>query len=130
MKKTILIILGSASLGLGVIGIFLPILPTTPFLLLSAGIYAKCSDKLYCRLMNHKVFGEYIRNFKEEKAIPLHGKISAVSMLWVFMLYSIFFIVNEKWYLQVLLGCIATAVTIHILSYKTKKKTPKSPHED
>lgn len=71
--------------------------------------------------MNHKIFGDYIRNFREDKAIPLKGKVIAISTMWIFMLYSIFFIVNEKWYLQVLLGSIALAVTIHILSYRTKK---------
>ncbi len=122
MKKTLLIISGYISFVLGIIGIFLPVIPTTPFLLLAAALFAKSSDKLYNWLINHKVFGEYIRNFREDKAIPLKGKIIAISTLWLFMLYSIFFIVNEKWYLQALLGSIALAVTIHILSYKTKKK--------
>lgn len=122
MKKTLLIISGSISFVLGIIGIFLPIIPTTPFLLLAAALFAKSSEKLYYWLMNHKVFGEYIRNFREDKAIPLKGKIIAISSLWIFMLYSILFIVNEKWYLQLLLGSIALGVTIHILSYKTKRE--------
>ena len=130
MKKTLLIIFGSFSFVLGIIGIFLPIIPTTPFLLLSAGLFAKSSEKLYNWLMNHKIFGDYIRNFREDKAIPLKGKVIAISTMWIFMLYSIFFIVNEKWYLQVLLGSIALAVTIHILSYRTKKKSPKLNSED
>lgn len=122
MKKTVYIVLGSISFGLGVVGIFLPVLPTTPFLLLTAMLYAHSSKRLYSWLMNHKIFGEYIRSFKEEKAIPLKGKIASIGMLWAFMLYSIFFIVDEKWYLQLLLGGIAVAVTIHILSFGTKQK--------
>lgn len=122
MKKTTFVILGTISFVLGVVGIFLPVLPTTPFLLLTAALYARSSEKLYVWLMNHKIFGEYIRNFREEKAIPLKGKIMSIGMLWVFILYSIGFVVNEKWYLQLLLGGIATAVTIHILSFKTKRK--------
>ena len=130
MKKTLFITLGSASLALGVIGMFLPVLPTTPFLLLTAGLYARSSDRLYSWLMNHKIFGEYIRNFREEKAIPLRGKVIAISTMWIFMLYSIFFIVNEKWHLQVLLGSIAVAVTIYILSFKTKKDERNHPTND
>ncbi len=122
MKKTLFIIFGSISFGLGVIGIFLPILPTTPFLLLSAALFGKSSDRLYNWLMNHKVFGNYIRDFRENKAIPLKGKIASVSMLWLLILYSIFFIVNERWYLQALLAAIAIGVTIHILSFKTKRE--------
>ncbi|MBP1663867.1 MAG: hypothetical protein H6Q19_1007 [Bacteroidetes bacterium] len=122
MKKIILIILGSISLGLAILGVFLPLLPTTPLLLLSAALYARSSEKLYDWLLNHPVFGEYIRNFREDKAIPLNIKIIAISTLWLFMLYSIFFIVNEKWYLQVLLASIALGVSIYILSFKTKQK--------
>ena len=69
--KTICIILGTISLGLGILGIFLPLLPTTPFLLLTAALYFKGSPRLYQWLLNHKYFGTYIRNFRENKAIPL-----------------------------------------------------------
>lgn len=120
MKKTFFVVAGSLSLVLGIVGVFLPILPTTPFLLLSAALFARSSEKLYLWLINHKIFGKYIRNFREDKAIPLSAKIFSIITLWLFMLYSIFFIVNEKWYLQVLLGSIAMGVTIYILSFKTK----------
>ncbi|MHB9055085.1 MAG: YbaN family protein [Paludibacteraceae bacterium] len=120
MKKTFFIVAGSFSLVLGVVGVFLPILPTTPFLLLSAALFARSSEKLYMWLIYHKIFGKYIRNFREDKAIPLRAKIFSIITLWLFMLYSIFFIVNEKWYLQALLGSIAMGVTIYILSFKTK----------
>ncbi|VBB44617.1 conserved membrane hypothetical protein [uncultured Paludibacter sp.] len=120
--KIIFIIIASFSLGLGILGIFLPLLPTTPFLLLSAALYAKSSDKLYHRLLNHRILGEYIKNFREEKAIPLHTKIFAIVMLWLTMGYTIFFVVNENRYLQVILALTAIAVSVHIFSYKTKKK--------
>ena len=122
MKKTLLVISGLICLVLGITGIFLPILPTTPFLLLSAAVFARSSDRLYNWLINHKIFGEYIRNFREDKAIPLNAKIISITTLWLFMLYSIFFIVNDKWYLQALLGSIALGVTIYILSFKTKAR--------
>ena len=122
MKKTILVIFGFICLVLGITGIFLPILPTTPFLLLAAAVFARSSDRLYNWLINHKIFGEYIRNFREDKAISLNAKIISISTLWLFMLYSIFFIVNEKWYLQTLLASIALGVSIYILSFKTKRR--------
>ena len=89
--KTLWIILGVIAFSLGIIGVFIPFLPTTPFLLLAAGFFLKGSDRLYQWLINHKVFGEYIRNFREYKAIPKKTKIFAVSTLWATILASIFF---------------------------------------
>ena len=63
------------SLALGILGIFLPLLPTTPFLLLTAALYFKGSFRLYNWLLNHRYFGPYIRNYRENKAIPLRAKI-------------------------------------------------------
>lgn len=120
MKK-ILAFLGLLSFGLGVLGAFLPVLPTTPFLLLSAALFAKSNDRLYQWLMNHKTFGPYIRAFREEKAIPLHGKIFALGMMWTVMLSTILLALKGKLALQLLLVGIAIGVTIHILSFKTKK---------
>lgn len=121
MKKNLFIVLGSISFGLGVVGVFLPVLPTTPFLLISAYFYAKSSEKLYIWLLNHRYFGSYIRAFREEKSIPLHGKIFALSMMWLVILYTGFRVINDKLYLQIILFVIASLVTIYILSFKTKK---------
>jgi len=121
--KKILALLGLISLGLGIIGAFLPLLPTTPFVLLSAYLFAKSSDKLHNWLMTHRIFGSLIRDFHEEKAISMHGKVAAISMMWVSNIISIFFIVNDKLWLQILLTIISIGVTINILRYKTKKKT-------
>jgi len=76
---------------------------------------------VYQWLMNHKLFGEYIRNFREHKAIPLRTKIFAISLLWITILFSIFYVV-ESIYLRLLLAAIAIAVTAHILNFKTLKQ--------
>ena len=73
--KTLYIVLGSISLALGILGIFLPLLPTTPFLLLTAALYFKGSPRLYNWLLNHRHFGPYIRNFRENKAMPQCYKV-------------------------------------------------------
>ena len=118
--KYILAFLGTLSLVLGVAGIFLPLLPTTPFLLLSATLYFRSSRRLYNWLLTHPHLGKYIRNFRENKAIPLHVKIVSVSLVWVTLLYCAFVIATELWQsLRFLL--LATAVSIHILRYKTLK---------
>ncbi|MDR2384865.1 MAG: YbaN family protein [Tannerella sp.] len=118
--KYLLAFLGIISLMLGVLGIFLPILPTTPFLLLSAALFARSSKRLYNLLLNHKILGKYIRDFLNEKAIPLHIKIFSISVMWLTILCAAFFVTTEKLWLQLLLFAVAVGVTIHIISYKTK----------
>ena len=119
--KIILLFLGILSLVLGVAGIFLPVLPTTPFLLLSATLFFRSSKKLYDWLLTHPYLGEYIRNFKEYKAIPLRVKIVSVSLVWITLLYCALF-VARIWWMSAMFIAIALGVSIHILSYKTLRK--------
>lgn len=117
LKKLILIIFGSIFLTLGVIGLFLPILPTTPFLLLSASCFLRSSKTAYRWIMTNKVLGRYIFQYKIVKALPLKTKITAFLGLWITMLLSIL-IVPIIW-VKVLLLIIATGVTVHIAMIKT-----------
>lgn len=118
--KVIYIVLGSLSLGLGIAGIFLPLLPTTPFLLLTAALYFRGSPRLYDWLLRQKRLGPYIRNFREQKAIPLHAKITSVSLTWITILYCVTFLIEAFWF-RVLLLLLAAGISWHILSYKTLK---------
>ena len=118
--KVLLTVLGLLSLGLGILGIFLPVLPTTPLLLLSAALFLRGNRRLYDWLMNHPRFGRYIQNFTVHKAIPLHVKIVAIAMIWLTLLNCAIF-VAEHWALRAFFVLLAAGVTIHILSYKTLK---------
>ena len=118
--KYLLIILGSISLASGVIGIFLPLLPTTPFLLLAAALYVRSSEKLYQWLIHQKYLGNYIRNFREHKAIPLRAKIFSISMVWITLTYCTITVSDEIWVFPLFL-ILAISITWHILSYKTLK---------
>ena len=119
--KYILAFLGSVALALGIAGIFLPVLPTTPFLLLAAALYVRSSQRLYEWLMSHKHLGPYIKNFRENKAIPLRVKIVSVTLVWVTLLYCAIFVAKE-WWMSLIFITIAMCVTAHILHYKTLKK--------
>jgi uncharacterized membrane protein YbaN (DUF454 family) len=112
---------GTIFLGLGIIGIVLPLLPTTPFLLLAAACYLRGSERMYNWLLNHKWFGEYIRNYQEGKGIPLKIKIIAITVLWVTITFSALFILDFL-LVKILLFIIASAVSIHIIRFKTLKK--------
>jgi len=116
--RYLLIIAGTIFLGLGIIGIFLPILPTTPFLLLAAACYARSSKRFYDWLMNNKWFGTYIKNYREGRGVPLKFKVFTISLLWITILISVFFVINNFW-IKIILIIIAIGVTIHILTIKT-----------
>jgi len=113
--------LGTFFVALGTIGIFLPLLPTTPFLLLAAGCYAGGSKKFYNWFLNNRWFGEYIRNYREKKGIPLKIKILSISFLWATIGYSIVFVVDIL-LIRVILAFIAIAVTIHIIRLRTLRQ--------
>lgn len=118
--RIILTLFGLITLGLGILGIFLPVLPTTPFLLLSAALFLRGNRGLYDWLLNHRKLGPYISNFMVHKAIPLKVKIISVSMVWITLLYCAIG-VAEHWAFRLFFIVLAAAITIHILSYKTLK---------
>lgn len=118
--KWLFVILGLISLGLGILGIFLPILPTTPLLLLSAWLFYRSNRNLYQWLLDHPRLGPYIRNFMINKTIPVKVKVLSISMVWLTLLNCAIF-VAEHWALRAFFVLLATAITIHILSYKSIK---------
>lgn len=121
MKRNVALILGFIVLGLGMLGIFLPLLPATPLLLLAAYLFSKSSDKYYRWLTEHRVFGKYISNFLKYKTIPVKIKVLSISMLWLTMGVSAYFVPYLA--VRILMLLIAIGVTIHILSYKSTIKS-------
>lgn len=119
--KLLLMIAGTIFVGLGVIGIFLPVMPATPFLLLAAACYARSSRKFYCWLLNNRWFGVYIKNYRQKKGMPLKMKILIVALLWLTILVSVIFAVQSL-ALRIILIIIAIGVSVHILSLKTLKE--------
>jgi uncharacterized membrane protein YbaN (DUF454 family) len=120
-KRKLLLIGGVASVVVGIIGIFVPVLPTTPFLLLAAFCFIRSSDRLYGWLLNNRFLGEYVRNYIEKRGMPLRLKIATILLLWISIGLSITLGVHHI-ALRLLLACIAIGVTIHILLIKTTKR--------
>ena len=117
--KSLLITSGTISVGIGIIGIFLPLLPTTPFLLLAAACYARSSKRFYIWLLKNKYFGKYIRNYRKGKGIPFITKLFSIVLLWTTITISII-IIKTDW-ISVLLIIIALLVSWHIVSIPTYK---------
>lgn len=120
--KGILIIAGTIFLGFGALGIFLPLLPATPFFLLAAAFYVRGSKRLYSWLINNKWFGSYIKNYKEKKEIPLKIKVLSIFMLWLTIIISIVFFTFAT-FVRIFLVLIAIVVTLHIVKIKTLDKS-------
>lgn len=93
MLKQLFIFLGTLSLALGITGIFVPGLPTTPFLLLTAGLYVRSSDRLYHKLISSRFLGTYIHNFQREKGLTLSTKLYSIAVMWIMIFISVFFLV-------------------------------------
>jgi len=119
-KRRLLIGAGTLCTGLGIIGIFIPILPTTPFLLLAAACYMRSSERFYQWLINNRIFGAYVRNYIEGRGMPVRIKIFTILLLWLTIGLSITFGVQNIVIRIVLIG-IAIGVTVHIVLIRKRK---------
>ena len=120
VKRRLLIGAGTLSTGLGIIGIFVPILPTTPFLLLAAACYMRSSERLYRWLINNRIFGAYVRNYIEGKGMPVKIKMFTILLLWLTIALTIVFGGQNK-VIKTVLICIAVGVTAHIALIRKRK---------
>ncbi|MBN2026200.1 MAG: YbaN family protein [Actinobacteria bacterium] len=120
VKKYLLILAGSISLVLGILGIVIPVLPTTPFLLLTSFCYLRSSKRLYDWMLNNRVFGPYIYNYLTCRAIKRSVKVVTLIILWLTLAVSIVLVSNV--YLRIFLVAVGVGVSIHVLSLKTLHK--------
>ncbi len=129
LVKGLLLVAGLICLSFGVLGIVLPILPTTPFLLAATACFCKSSDRMYSWLLNNRLFGSYIRNYKEGKGLGLKTKITTLSVLWGTIGISIVFFIgsllpsNLVLPIQISMLAVAVVVSVHVLKLPTFKKT-------
>jgi hypothetical protein len=117
-RKWLCISVGVLSVALAMLGIFVPLLPTTPFLLLAASCFLRSSERLYQWLITHPVLGSYVKNYWEHRAITKHTKVGILILLWATIGYGVIGLVQSL-VLRAILVFIAIGVTIHVLSLKT-----------
>ncbi|GIK60701.1 MAG: YbaN family protein [Ignavibacteriota bacterium] len=118
--KYFYLVSGFLLVTIGVIGIFLPVLPTTIFLILASACFIKSSPQANEWLRNHKVLGMYIKNYQDGTGLTIKSKIINISLLWLMISVSAF-LFTELWYIRLLLFLIAVGVTIHLVLVKTRK---------
>lgn len=120
--KVILIILGFLFVGLAILGIVLPLVPATPFLLLASACFVRSSDKLYNKLISNKYFGPYISNFRDGKGMPLRVKYYTIGILWFSLIMS--FLSFD--HLLIRISLVITGIAVSIFIYKIKTLEIKS----
>jgi uncharacterized membrane protein YbaN (DUF454 family) len=118
MIKALLVTLGTLCLALGAIGIVIPGLPTTPFLLLAAALYVRSSKRLYAWLIAHRLFGPFIRRYRETRSISRRSKIISLLLMWTMICLSILFFI-EAWYVALLIVVLGAAGTAALLMIRT-----------
>jgi uncharacterized protein len=116
-KRALFATLGTLFLALGVIGIFLPLLPTTPFLLLASACYLRGSERMHGWLLSHGRLGAYIQAYEQGRGIPRRAKALALAMMWPSIGYAVYRY-PYPW-LQAALLLVAAGVTIYLLRLPT-----------
>jgi uncharacterized membrane protein YbaN (DUF454 family) len=125
IRKALLIFLGTVCVGLGVLGIFLPLMPTTVFLLLAAYCYSKSSERFHTWLLSNRWLGSYISTYRSGQGITVRQKVNTLLTLWASIGISIWFVSGKFWLILLLLA-IATGVSIHILWLRTYRPVVES----
>ncbi|MCW4022834.1 MAG: YbaN family protein [Candidatus Bathyarchaeota archaeon] len=118
LVRSLFFVAGTMTLLLGAVGVVLPILPTTPFLLVSLACYLRSSERMTHWMLNNKYFGKYIRNYTEGKGIPMKTKLFAIAVLWITITISGVILVPIL-VVQIILLVVATAVTVHLVRLPT-----------
>ena len=121
LSRRLLIVAGTIFTATGIVGIFIPILPTTPFLLLAAACYIRSSERFYRWLLTNRLFGTYIRNYIEGRGMPLWIKIATILLLWTTIGLSVSF-ATQNLALRIVLILIAVGVTVHIIYIRAKRQ--------
>ena len=121
LKRRLFVIAGTISVGIGVVGIIVPMLPTTPFLLLAAICYMRGSQRLYNALLCNRFIGSYVKNYLEGRGMSLKTKIWTLSLLWAAIACSAV-LATDSLITRIILAIVLTGVTIHIILIKTTKK--------
>jgi len=116
--KIIFITCGTLFLLLGILGIVLPLLPTTPFLLLAAACYARGSERFYDWLLNHRWFGKYIHNYRSGSGIPIRAKVISLIVLWLTIVLSSILTLQQIW-APIVLVAVAIGISVYLLSLPT-----------
>ncbi len=121
LVKSLWFAAGTLFLTIGIVGVALPILPTTPFLLLAAVCYLRGSKRMYDWMMTNKVFGRYLRDYYEGRGMSSKVKLGTITFLWVAISITAIFFTDELW-LRMLLMTVAVVVSAHVATIRPRRR--------
>lgn len=116
--RWVFLIGGFVLLGIGILGMFLPLLPTTIFFILAAWCFARSSERFHRWLHNNRIFGRYLSNYRTKGGMTIGSKIFSIAFLLAGISVSVLFL-TDNLYIRILLGAIAAGVTWHLVAIKT-----------
>lgn len=125
LKRWLFIAAGTTCVVIGAIGVIVPVLPTTPFLLLAAACYTRGSQRLYTALLRNRLLGSYLRNYLEGRGMTRRAKAWTLSLLWLGITLAAA-LASTSLTVRVLLAIVLVAVTIHILTIGNAAKTART----
>ena len=128
IRKWLLTAAGTLAFGVGLLGVFIPLLPTTRILLLAAGCWMRSSERLHDWLLHHAWFGDYVRNYVEHRAVHPRARAVPLVLLWVVIGATAFLAVGS-WWVRTLLGMVALGVTLHLLQLKSLRPDMQPPNQ-
>lgn len=111
--RVALVVAGSGFVAVGLVGVFLPVLPTTPFLLVAAACYARASRRFYNALLNNRVFGPAILEWQRHRSIAWRTKLAAIALMSLSLAVTIVFFVQAGW-LRAVLAAVGIAVAVYL----------------
>ncbi|MBA7676764.1 Inner membrane protein YbaN [subsurface metagenome] len=118
VKRVIYLVIGTLALFLGALGIFLPVLPTTPFVILAAACYLRSSKRMHAWILQSRLFGETIENFQAGRGLKRATKIRALVLMWATISISAFFFVDQLIFRGAMF-IVAAGVTVYLLRLPT-----------
>lgn len=124
LRKPLLVAAGLLSLTAGIIGIFVPMWPTTCFLLGAAACFSKSSDRLHNWMLSNRTFGRYLREYKETGTVESRIKVASMSLMWASLVLSSLIVQPPIWVVS-LLFLVGTAVTVHVVSIPSRRNLPR-----
>lgn len=120
LKLVVLECFGALMLAIGAIGIVLPLIPTTPFVIVAAFCFAG-NPRIYGKILNSPFFGDYVRAWKEKRTIPMRARVQGIVMVWAVLIVTMVFFMTADWQ-RIMLSVIGICVTIHLLTVFRKRK--------